>query len=87
MQKQKIQRKDQLLMKNWKNPPHRKTNQSRRAILFHDGKQAVARHYWLQEQLHHEPSGNVNLDSEHYTIRVRQEYAIIAFGLMQIRSF
>ncbi len=38
-------------------------------------KQAVARHYWLQEQLHHEPSGNVNLDSEHYTIRVRQEYA------------
>jgi len=38
-------------------------------------KQAVARHYWLQEQLHHEPSGNVNLDSEHYTIRIRQEYA------------
>lgn len=37
-------------------------------------KQAVARHYWLQEQLHHEPSGNVNLDSEHYTIRIRQEY-------------
>jgi hypothetical protein len=38
-------------------------------------KQAIARHYWLQEQLHHEPSGNVNLDSEHYTIRIRQEYA------------
>jgi len=38
-------------------------------------KQAVARHYWLQEQLHHEPSGNINLDSEHYTIRIRQEYA------------
>ena len=38
-------------------------------------KQAVARHYWLQEKLHHEPSGNVNLDSEHYTIRIRQEYA------------
>lgn len=38
-------------------------------------KQAIGRHYWLQEQLHHEPSGNVNLDSEHYTIRVRQEYA------------
>ena len=38
-------------------------------------KQAVARHYWLKEQLHHEPSGNVNLDSEHYTIRIRQEYA------------
>lgn len=38
-------------------------------------KQAIARHYWLQEKLHHEPSGNVNLDSEHYTIRIRQEYA------------
>ncbi len=38
-------------------------------------KQAISRHYWLQEQLHHEPSGNVNLDSEHYTIRIRQEYA------------
>lgn len=38
-------------------------------------KQAITRHYWLQEQLHHEPSGNVNLDSEHYTIRIRQEYA------------
>lgn len=38
-------------------------------------KQAIARHYWLQEQLHHEPSGNINLDSEHYTIRIRQEYA------------
>ena len=38
-------------------------------------KQAVARHYWLQEQLHHEPSGNINLDSEHYTIRIRQDYA------------
>lgn len=38
-------------------------------------KQAIARHYWLQEQLHHEPSGNVNLDSEHYTIRIRQDYA------------
>jgi hypothetical protein len=38
-------------------------------------KQAVARHYWLQEQLHHEPSGNVNLDSEHFAIRIRQDYA------------
>ena len=38
-------------------------------------KQAVGRHYWLQEQLHHEPSGNVNLDSEHYRIRIRQDYA------------
>jgi len=38
-------------------------------------KQAISRHYWLQEKLHHEPSGNVNLDSEHYTIRIRQEYA------------
>jgi len=38
-------------------------------------KQAVGRHYWLQEQLHHEPSGNINLDSEHYTIRIRQDYA------------
>ncbi len=40
-------------------------------------KQAIARHYWLQEQLHHEPSGNVNLDSEHYRIRIRQEYVKI----------
>ena len=38
-------------------------------------KQAIARHYWIQEKLHHEPSGNVNLDSEHYSIRIRQEYA------------
>jgi hypothetical protein len=38
-------------------------------------KQAVARHYWLQEKLHHEPSGNVNLDSEHFAIRIRQDYA------------
>ena len=38
-------------------------------------KQAISRHYWLQEKLHHEPSGNVNLDSEHYTIRIRHEYA------------
>ncbi len=38
-------------------------------------KQAVERHYWLQEKLHHEPSGNVNLDSEHYAIRIRQDYA------------
>jgi len=38
-------------------------------------KQAVARHYWLQETLHHEPSGNINLDSEHYAIRIRQDYA------------
>ncbi len=38
-------------------------------------KQAIARHYWLQEQLHHEPSGNINLDSEHYMIRIRQDYA------------
>lgn len=38
-------------------------------------KQAIARHYWLKEKLHHEPSGNVNLDSEHYRIRIRQEYA------------
>jgi hypothetical protein len=38
-------------------------------------KQAIERHYWLKEKLHHEPSGNVNLDSEHYTIRIRQNYA------------
>lgn len=38
-------------------------------------KQAVERHYWLQEKLHHEPSENVNLDSEHYAIRIRQDYA------------
>lgn len=38
-------------------------------------KQAIGRHYWLKEQLHHEPSGNINLDSEHYTIRIRQDYA------------
>jgi len=38
-------------------------------------KQAVTRHYWLQEKLHHEPSGNVNLDSEHFAIRIRQDYA------------
>jgi len=38
-------------------------------------KQAVGRHYWLKEQLHHEPSGNINLDSEHYLIRIRQEYS------------
>lgn len=37
--------------------------------------QAISRHYWLQEQLHHEPSGNINLDSEHYTIRIRQDFA------------
>ena len=40
-------------------------------------KQAISRHYWLQEKLYHEPSGNMNLDSEHYTIRIRQEYAKI----------
>lgn len=38
-------------------------------------KQSVGRHYWLKEQLHHEPSGNINLDSEHYLIRIRQEYS------------
>lgn len=38
-------------------------------------KQAVGRHYWLKEQLHHESSGNINLDSEHYLIRIRQEYS------------
>jgi len=38
-------------------------------------KQAIGRHYWLKEQLHYEPSGNINLDSEHYLIRVRQEYS------------
>ena len=38
-------------------------------------KQAISRHYWLQEQLHHEVSGNVNVDSEHYTIRIQEEYA------------
>lgn len=37
-------------------------------------KQAISRHYWLKEKLHHEPSGNMNLDSEHYTIRIREEY-------------
>jgi|GEM_PF-1480512 len=40
-------------------------------------KQAVGRHYWLKEKLHHEPSGNINLDSEHYLIRVRQEYSTL----------
>ncbi len=39
--------------------------------------QGISRHYWLQEKLHHEPSGNVNLDSEHYAIRIRQEYATL----------
>ena len=38
-------------------------------------KQALGRHYWLKEQLHHEPSGNINLDSEHFVIRIRQDYA------------
>jgi len=38
-------------------------------------KQAIGRHYWLKEKLHHEPSGNINLDSEHYAIRIRQDYA------------
>ncbi len=38
-------------------------------------KQAIARHYWVKEHLHHEISGNVNADSEHYTIRIREEYA------------
>ncbi|MBI2448206.1 hypothetical protein HYV44_01430 [Candidatus Microgenomates bacterium] len=37
-------------------------------------KQAIARHYWLQEKLYHEPSGNVGVDSENYSIRIRQEY-------------
>lgn len=37
-------------------------------------KQALTRHYWLRERLHHEPSGNINLDSEHYTLRIRKEY-------------
>lgn len=37
-------------------------------------KQAIARHYWLQERLHHEPSGYVNRDSEHYGIRIKEEY-------------
>jgi hypothetical protein len=37
--------------------------------------QAIGRHYWAKEYLHHEPSGNVNLDSENYTIRIREEYA------------
>jgi len=40
-------------------------------------KQAVGRHYWLKEQLHHESSGNINLDSEHYLIRIRQEYSAL----------
>lgn len=37
-------------------------------------KQAISRHYWLKEQLYHEPSGNINLDSEFYGIRIRQEF-------------
>lgn len=40
-------------------------------------KQAISRHYWLREQLHHESSGNINLDSEHYLIRIRQEYSAL----------
>ncbi len=38
-------------------------------------KQAISRHYWLQEKLYHKPSENINIDSEHYKIRIREEYA------------
>ncbi len=38
-------------------------------------KQAVARHYFIKERLHYEPLRAVNIDSEHYGIRVVQEYA------------
>lgn len=44
-------------------------------FYFNMVKQAISRHYWLREKLHHEPSGNVNLDSEHYAIRIREDYA------------
>lgn len=37
-------------------------------------KQAISRHYWVKEQLHHEPSESINIDSEHYTLRVRESY-------------
>jgi hypothetical protein len=36
-------------------------------------KQAIERHYWLRERLHHEPSEYVNLDSEHYVLRMRED--------------
>ncbi len=38
-------------------------------------KQAIERHYWLQEKLYHQPSGNIDIHSEHYNIRIRQDYA------------
>jgi hypothetical protein len=52
-----------------------KPTSPREQFYFMMVKQAIARHYWLQEKLHHEPSGNINLDSEHYAIRIRQDYA------------
>ena len=44
-------------------------------FYFNMVKQAIGRHYWLKEKLHHEPSGNINLDSEHYALRIREDYA------------
>lgn len=38
-------------------------------------KQAVARHYFVKERSHYEPFRAVNMDSEHYGIRIVQEYA------------
>jgi len=40
-------------------------------------KQAISRHYMVQERLHFEAPENANYDSENYYIRVRQEYADI----------
>jgi hypothetical protein len=40
-------------------------------------KQAISRHYMVQERLHFKVPENANYDSENYYIRVRQEYADI----------
>lgn len=40
-------------------------------------KQAISRHYMVQERLHFEAPENANYDSEDYYIRVHQEYADI----------
>ena len=40
-------------------------------------KQAISRHYMVQERLHFEAPDSANFDSEDYYIRVRQEYADI----------
>ena len=37
-------------------------------------KQAIGRHYWIKEHLHHTPTEHTNLDSEHHTLRIRDTY-------------